>query len=132
MLGVSIFIPKRKRGIRECAVDSELLKRLWNPIRMEQYAAFKCSHFTTVNKSYIEYFKNGAYLGKGFTNLHLGKYHPAISLYNGASATVNFGPELMYPPLDTAKPFALVRDLDSWEESVEKHRAALEKGKGRR
>ena len=90
-MGVSIFIPKIKRKAKDCPIDEELLRRLWDPDRMDQYLPFKSKPLTPVPKSYIEYFKNGQSLGVAFKDLNLGKYHPAISAYGGASVSVNFG-----------------------------------------
>ena len=91
MLGISIYIPKQKKRPRDCAIDEQLLRRLWDPERMDQYVPFKSKPLSAVPKSYIEFFKNGNSLGEAFTNINFGKYHPAISLYGGASASVNFG-----------------------------------------
>ena len=91
VLGVAIHLPKYKKKAREPAVDVQLLRRLWDPERMDQYVPFKSKPLSTVPKSYIEYFKNGNSLGHAFTNLNLGKYHPAVSVFGGASVSVNFG-----------------------------------------
>ncbi|KAJ3301581.1 Set1/Ash2 histone methyltransferase complex subunit ASH2 [Kappamyces sp. JEL0829] len=126
VLGVAIYLPKKKRGQRECAVDVELLRRLWDPSRMDQYMPFKSKPFSTLPKSYIEFFKNGYSLGQAFTNLNMGKYHPAISLFNGASATVNFGPDFIFPPLDAAQPFCRIRDVPTWEEAMYNHKLIVD------
>ena len=46
----------------------------------------------------LEYFVNGRSQGVAFTNLPLERYYPAVSLYNGGAARINFGPTFEYPP----------------------------------
>mmetsp|Transcript_31561 Transcript_31561/g.31786 ORF Transcript_31561/g.31786 Transcript_31561/m.31786 type:complete len:151 (-) Transcript_31561:177-629(-) len=37
--------------------------------------------------------------GEAFTNIQSGTYYPAVSIYMGAAAHVNFGPYFIYPPV---------------------------------
>lgn len=46
--------------------------------------------------SSVEFFLNGMALGVAFSNLRHVTWYPAVSLYNGAVATVNFGPDFAY------------------------------------
>ncbi len=137
MLGIAINIPKRKRGAKDgLGVDPELLKRLWDT-SLPEYSSFKSKPMPTVPRSSIQYFKNGNHLGQAFSNLYLGKYYPAISLFNGASVTVNFGPDLIFAPVDlTMLPMCKVPDtLPTYEEVIESQKilqedqAALKKAK---
>ncbi|KAI9149859.1 Set1/Ash2 histone methyltransferase complex subunit ASH2 [Blastocladiella emersonii ATCC 22665] len=50
-------------------------------------------------KSEIRYFRNGVDLGPAFTDLNLGKYYPAVSLFRDAEVVVNMGPKFKFPPL---------------------------------
>ena len=54
--------------------------------------------FTTLHGSSITFFRNGKSLGRAFDNIPGGPYFPAVSLYNGASVTLNFGPDFACPP----------------------------------
>jgi Set1/Ash2 histone methyltransferase complex subunit ASH2 len=56
--------------------------------------------FTTLHGSHISFYLNGEPLGRAFESIPGGPYFPAVSLYNGASVTVNFGPDFEYPPFD--------------------------------
>lgn len=125
IMGCYIHLGKFKRKQKDPSVDPALLKRLWDPERVH-YTPFKSKPQPTMSKSYIEYFKNGYSLGKGFVNLNLGKYHPAVSFFNGSSGTFNFGPEFIYPPLNDAYGMYRVYELDTWEETLEKFRIANE------
>jgi hypothetical protein len=59
--------------------------------------------------------------------LTAGKYHPAISLYNGASVTVNFGPDFLFSPPRGAKGyFDCVDELLHWGPVLEEYKAAKE------
>jgi hypothetical protein len=124
IMGCYIHLGKFKRKIKDPAVDPTLLKRLYDPEKY--YTPFKSKVLPTMPKSYIEYFKNGYSLGKAFVNLNLGKYYPAVSLYNNSSGTMNFGPEFIYPPLNSAYGMYRVYELDTWEESLEKFRVVNE------
>ena len=79
-------------------VDPELLSRLWNPLLNENYLTFQAYEQEILEGSYIEYYLNGLPLGKAFQNIYFAKYHPAISLYNSAQVTCNFGPDLKFLP----------------------------------
>jgi hypothetical protein len=57
--------------------------------------------FPILKNSQIVYFVNGIKLKEQFNELHLGKYYPALSLYRGSKAKLNFGPEFKYPPPKT-------------------------------
>lgn len=62
--------------------------------------------------NHIRFFKNGECMGsytideetgkmmggEAFTNIELGTYYPAVSLYMGGSVQTNFGPYWIYPP----------------------------------
>ncbi|MFH4977489.1 hypothetical protein AB6A40_004198 [Gnathostoma spinigerum] len=53
-----------------------------------------------IKGSYIEYFKNGVSCGIAYQDVYEGFYFPAVSLFQGATMTCNFGPEFKYrkPP----------------------------------
>ncbi|OIR58854.1 MAG: Set1 complex component Ash2 [Amphiamblys sp. WSBS2006] len=42
--------------------------------------------------SFIEFYKNGVCVGRPFTDIYHGRYYPSVSLFGGASITLNFGP----------------------------------------
>ena len=50
------------------------------------------------NGSRLYFFKNGILQGEAFSNLLEGFYYATVSLYMGAKATANFGPEFTFPP----------------------------------
>lgn len=56
----------------------------------------------------------------------IGKYHPAISLFNGASVTVNFGPDFLFNPPKGSQAFCLVEDLTQWGPILEEYKAIRE------
>ena len=51
-------------------------------------------------------YKNGKCMGVMFENINCGVYFPAVSLYNKAQATVNFGPAFKHPPAELSEPAA--------------------------
>ena len=65
---------------------------------------------SVVNSNHIRFFKNGAPMGdfivsrgvksggEAFNDIQAGTYYPAISLYMGGTARVNFGPHFIQPP----------------------------------
>jgi COMPASS component BRE2 len=80
----------------------------------------RCPNMRTLPNSHIKVYKNGALMGTPFTNLMaflppaskplaqpgareglddgmLG-YYPAVSVFRGGAADVNFGPDFWYPP----------------------------------
>lgn len=126
VLGVSIYLPPIYRRPGDCEVSPELMKRLWNPAKMDSYMPFKTSPCEILPKSYIEYFHNGQSQGRVFENLLVGKYHPAISLFDGASATVNFGPHFAVKYGTGSRPFSKVTEVNTWDES---HSAFMSIGK---
>jgi hypothetical protein len=44
----------------------------------------------------------------------IGKYHPAISCFQGASVTVNFGPTFQFEPPAGTKPYSEVAQVIKW------------------
>jgi hypothetical protein len=52
-----------------------------------------------------------------------GKYHPAISLFNGANVTVNFGPNFLFNPPKGAEGFCVVEELTQWGPILEEYKA---------
>ncbi|CAH1794690.1 unnamed protein product [Owenia fusiformis] len=50
--------------------------------------------------SKIIFYKNGKNQGAAWTDIHMGTYYPAISLYKNANVVCNFGPTFKYPPDD--------------------------------
>lgn len=133
IIGMAINLPRMPRVPpqegTDFGVDIELLTRLWDPDTMTQYNPFPIKPFETVPGSTIEYFKNGVSMGIAFENLNhgifilrLGKYHPCISLYNGASITVNFGPDFLFNPPKGAKGFFAAEDLPQWGPALEAYR----------
>lgn len=51
-----------------------------------------------LDRSQIQFFKNGAAQGVAFADLNRGTYYPAVSLFKQARVTCNFGPNFRYPP----------------------------------
>ena len=96
-------------------VSAELLNRLWDPEEMVQYVPIRSPPLDILVGSEIRYYKNGKPLGLAFKDLYEGKYHPAISLYNGATATVNFGPNFEFQPPKDVRPFSEVENLSEWK-----------------
>ena len=54
--------------------------------------------------SSIIFFVDGSCQDVAFKNINRGTYYPAISLFGGASVSVNFGPYFKYPPPDYLVP----------------------------
>ncbi len=52
----------------------------------------------------IWFFKNGVSAGVAFADVPAGHYYPAVSMFGGATAQVNFGPEMSKPPHAAALP----------------------------
>eukprot|EP00043_Microstomoeca_roanoka_P004876 m.52398 g.52398 ORF g.52398 m.52398 type:complete len:568 (+) comp12698_c0_seq2:166-1869(+) len=55
-----------------------------------------------IEGSKIVCYKNGECQGVMFENINSGTYFPAISLYNHAKVTMNFGPRFKFPPSDAS------------------------------
>ncbi|KAI9291679.1 hypothetical protein K502DRAFT_344487 [Neoconidiobolus thromboides FSU 785] len=54
--------------------------------------------------SQLCFFVNGELIDHSFLNLYLAKYHPAISIYNGAKVKLNFGPQFVHSPPEIFHP----------------------------
>ncbi|CAF1294894.1 unnamed protein product [Rotaria sp. Silwood1] len=54
------------------------------------------------NGGKIIFYKNGINQGVAFTNIYEGNYYAAISIYYGATVSVNFGPTFVHPPTDSS------------------------------
>ncbi|ORZ37559.1 concanavalin A-like lectin/glucanase domain-containing protein [Catenaria anguillulae PL171] len=95
VLGVEIYLPKPSDQ-QQSILDS----RVWRPKARSSYEAFKVPLPLPKAgpQSEIRYYVNGQLLGTAFSDLYLGKYHPAFSLFRDAEATVNFGPAFKFPP----------------------------------
>ncbi|KAI9013135.1 hypothetical protein BC832DRAFT_590094 [Gaertneriomyces semiglobifer] len=109
VIGMAIYLPRREAG------NGDLVAREWDGLSL--YVPFRAPPMEVMSGSYIVYYKNGKSLGVAFRNLNRGKYHPAISCYNGGSATVNFGPDFKYPIPDGFKGFHEVVTLPPLDES---------------
>lgn len=72
ILGLCITLPKPKGPLEPVSV--ELLKRLWDPSRMEQYMPFQTNPLETMPETKIEYYLNGEPLGVAFTDLYQGSF----------------------------------------------------------
>jgi hypothetical protein len=110
-LGIGITLPESTK------LDPRLVQRLWDPDRMDDYQSFKAPPLEKVPGSSIEYFLNGASLGIAFTDLGLGKYHPAISVYQGCSVQMVFDTKYC-PPGYTS--YHKVVELETWQSILEK------------
>jgi hypothetical protein len=78
VLGIAINLPKIPRSEKDkvdVIIDPVLLKRLWDPTLMKEYAPFKVEKFETVPGSSIEYFKNGVSMGLAFEKLNFGIWY---------------------------------------------------------
>ncbi|KAJ3163575.1 transcription factor, contains a PHD finger motif [Geranomyces michiganensis] len=107
VLGMSIDLP-----VTDSIAD--LLPRLWD--RTSPYMPFRSRPLTIAQDSEIRFWRNGECLGVAFRDIPRGKYHPAISLYRGASVTLNFGPEFRYAPPEGYRPLSASNDLAWWSE----------------
>ena len=58
------------------------------------------AQFTRAKGSFVRFYKNGVLQGKAFEDIPGGAYFPTISLFQQASATLNMGPYLAFPPED--------------------------------
>ncbi|KAJ3276318.1 Set1/Ash2 histone methyltransferase complex subunit ASH2 [Terramyces sp. JEL0728] len=125
VLGLAIYLPTYSLEKYNIQVDPILLRRLWDPARMQQYLPFKTNPIDKLAKSKIEYFLNGEPLGVAFTDLYLGKYHPTISLYKGASVTVNFGPSFAHQPPPNCKGFHECQKLPQWVDVLENYKRQI-------
>ncbi|KAJ3181004.1 Set1/Ash2 histone methyltransferase complex subunit ASH2 [Geranomyces variabilis] len=110
VLGMSIDLPESPDII------TDLLPRLWD--RTSLYMPFRArGPLAIAHGSEIRFWKNGEFLGVAFRDLPRGKYHPAISLYRGASVTLNFGPEFRFPlPAGGYRPLSESNELPRWAE----------------
>ncbi|KAJ3309206.1 Set1/Ash2 histone methyltransferase complex subunit ASH2 [Boothiomyces sp. JEL0838] len=125
VLGLAIYLPAYSLEKYNIQVDPILLRRLWDPTRMQQYLPFKTNPIDKLPKSKIEYFLNGKPLGVAFTDLYLGKYHPTVSLYKGASVTVNFGPNFAHQPPPNCKGFHEAQQLPQWVDVLENYKRQI-------
>lgn len=80
--------------------------------------------------NHIRFFKNGRDQGIAFTDIPPGIYFPSLSLYMGAKAAANFGPEWICPPETDIplRPISSLRPLPEAEhleltQNVERRRA---------
>jgi hypothetical protein len=110
-LGIGITLPETPK------LDSRLVQRLWDPDRMDEYQPFKSPPLDRVQGSFIEFFVNGISLGVAFSDLGLGKYHPAISVYQGCTVQMFF--ETKYCP-EGYTPYHKVMELETWQSLLEK------------
>ncbi|KAJ3322952.1 Set1/Ash2 histone methyltransferase complex subunit ASH2 [Boothiomyces sp. JEL0866] len=125
VLGLAIYLPAYSLEKYNIQVDPILLRRLWDPTRMQQYLPFKTNPIDKLPKSKIEYFLNGKPLGIAFTDLYLGKYHPTVSLYKGASVTVNFGPNFAHQPPANCKGYHEAQSLPQWIDVLETYKRQI-------
>jgi hypothetical protein len=97
VLGVMIYLPRMTVERKEI-----LESRRWKGPDSYQQIKVPLPLPTSGEGSEIRYFINGKDICEGsagaFTNLNLGKYYPAISLFCEASVNVNFGPKFEFPP----------------------------------
>ncbi|KAI8590816.1 hypothetical protein BDZ88DRAFT_78891 [Geranomyces variabilis] len=108
VLGMSIDLP-------ELPDITDLLPRLWD--RTSPYMPYRArGPLTVAQDSEIRFWKNGECLGVAFRDIPRGKYHPAISLYRGASVTLNFGPDFRFPLPEGYRPMSESNELPGWAE----------------
>ncbi|CAF1162961.1 unnamed protein product [Rotaria sordida] len=63
------------------------------------------ANLKSANGGKIIFYKNGINQGVAFTNIYEGNYYAAISIYYGATVSVNFGPTFVHPPTDSPIPW---------------------------
>lgn len=93
VVGVLLRIPSEPVVYEE--IKRKDIESVYPPLKLSQY---QVKQEILPETSSIEFFLNGLSMGIAFTNIYHGKYYPAISLYNGASATLNIGPEFVHSP----------------------------------
>ena len=64
--------------------------------------------------STLTVYRNGKFVGRAYENLLKGTYYPAVSLYMGATVTVNFGPLFEYLPEQLAADMYPPQPTDGW------------------
>ncbi|KAI8893988.1 hypothetical protein BC833DRAFT_606593 [Globomyces pollinis-pini] len=120
ILTCCISLPKSK-GKDYDVIDPVLLYRLFDEEDIENsYVQIKSNPLVTLPNSKIEYYVNGQPLGTAFTDLLQGKYHAAISLYNGAQVELNFGPKLKYP-IEGYQALCFAKTLPRWSDLLEEY-----------
>ncbi|KAJ2994302.1 hypothetical protein HDV02_001696 [Globomyces sp. JEL0801] len=120
ILTCCISLPKSK-GKDYDIIDPVLLYRLFDEEDIENsYVQIKSNPLVTLPNSKIEYYVNGQPLGTAFTDLLQGKYHAAISLYNGAQVELNFGPKLKYP-IEGYQALCFAKTLPRWSDLLEEY-----------
>ncbi|KAJ3410796.1 Set1/Ash2 histone methyltransferase complex subunit ASH2 [Chytridiales sp. JEL 0842] len=107
VLGVAILLPPLEEKYHEA-----LMRRLWQID--SPYVQFRSNPMPKIPGSEIRYYKNGKDLGVAFRDLNLGKYHPAISLFGGATVSVNFGPNFSHPVPEPCKGYDEVAYEHRW------------------
>lgn len=94
-MGVKLVIPPNEE---EGLTDGQQLERDWPPLRLGQYQVRQeISRTGTVSFSI-----DGHEYGVAFANIYMGKYYPAVSMFGGASVTLNMGPTFKFAPTEAA------------------------------
>lgn len=90
-VGVVLVVPPAEE---ECLADCQHLERDWPPLRLGQYHVRQDASRTGT----IAFSVDGHDYGVAFTNVYVGKYYPAVSMFGGAAATMNLGPTFAFAP----------------------------------
>jgi hypothetical protein len=62
----------------------------WNPTKPYDPVPYYGTR-PQLKRSFVKFFVNGQDLGVAYEDLYLGKYHPAVSMFNGTKLKCNFG-----------------------------------------
>jgi len=130
VIGMLIYLPKS--GGNENSAEEPTHERVrWGKIPFAATPLEKNPQdLGVVPGSIIQFYCNGESQGAAFTDLIVGKYYPAVSLYTNitvqsslAETRVNFGPSFKFPPQDerfqTAMPMSELAAARSHSQSFE-------------
>lgn len=105
VVGVKLIIPPDEE---ERVADCRQLEQDWPPLRLGQYQVRQeVSRTGTVSFSI-----DGHEYGVAFTNTYIGKYYPAVSMFGGASVTLNMGPIFRFVPMETIIPACRIAESE--------------------
>ena len=95
VIGCMIEIPKIDENLSDKA--KVLLNEIQSKYPPKKEGFYKVS-LEVLPGSNVSFFVNGKPQGVAFSNLYNAKYYPAVSVYMGGPAKINFGPTFQYSP----------------------------------
>lgn len=109
IIGVTLRLPM---DLSTAPVDEDLRTTIETAYPPKGLGAYKVRQEILADPRYseINFFINGETFGPAFSNIYKAKYYPAVSLFGGAKASFNFGPNFSYSCPEGATPAYLIHD----------------------